>query len=176
MQHTIPVTIMKPQMANSLHRLPLSAAITVLLLVAAGAASGMGWLLHASSQVGNARPSQPIAAMSALSAGAESEQMVPIPIPVPAVESVRTKRRCAECGVVASMREIDMSDENVGLRARGGVKEGVRNETRAKSAKRYEITIRLGDGSHRVIADANPAAWRLGERVSVIDGANPPNR
>ena len=34
-----------------------------------------------------------------------------------------------------------------------------------------EITIRLMDGSSRVIADPNPAQWRPGERVMVIDGA-----
>jgi outer membrane lipoprotein SlyB len=39
----------------------------------------------------------------------------------------------------------------------------------ARSASHYEITIRLRDGSKRVIVDANPAVWRVGERVSVID-------
>ena len=34
----------------------------------------------------------------------------------------------------------------------------------------YEITVRLQDGSSRVMSDTNPGRWRLGERVKVIDG------
>lgn len=61
----------------------------------------------------------------------------------------RANGRCAECGVIVSTREIDA---------------------------RYEITIRMADRSNRVINHASPASWRPGERVIVIDGANPLNR
>jgi hypothetical protein len=52
----------------------------------------------------------------------------------------------------------------------------VRAITDLTSAGRYEITIRLADRSNRVINRASPASWRPGERVIVIDGANPSNR
>ena len=63
----------------------------------------------------------------------------------------RAKARCEACGVIESMRRV----------APGGISPAI-----------YEITIRLGDGSTRVISDASPATWRPGERMTLIDGAN----
>jgi hypothetical protein len=60
---------------------------------------------------------------------------------------------CAECGMIESMREIEVPDESIGVNAPG---------------ESYEITIRLQDGSMRVIIDANPTRWRHGDRVTVI--------
>ena len=60
--------------------------------------------------------------------------------------------------------------------ATGGVVAGNPGETRVESTRSYEITVRLADGSSRVIIDAKPASWRPGERVIVIDGADPSNR
>jgi hypothetical protein len=34
----------------------------------------------------------------------------------------------------------------------------------------------MAGGSSRVINHANPANWRPGERIILIDGANPPNQ
>jgi len=60
--------------------------------------------------------------------------------------------------------------------ATGGVVAGNPGETRVESTRSYEITVRLADGSSRVINDAKPARWRPGERVIVIEGANPSNK
>ncbi len=62
--------------------------------------------------------------------------------------SAVVKRRCSECGVITAKHEIEATD----------------------GARRYEFKARLEDGSYRSISNANPAAWRLGERVNVIDG------
>jgi outer membrane lipoprotein SlyB len=53
---------------------------------------------------------------------------------------------------------------------------GSRIETRVDLTRSYEFTVRLADGSSRVFNDTNPARWRSGERVIVIDGANPSNK
>ena len=37
-------------------------------------------------------------------------------------------------------------------------------------------SIRMADGSRRVINDANPESWRAGERLMVIGGVKPSNR
>jgi hypothetical protein len=37
-----------------------------------------------------------------------------------------------------------------------------------KSTKNHEIIVRFGDGSSRVIKEANLPTWRPGERVKVI--------
>ncbi|OGA22276.1 MAG: hypothetical protein A3I02_04475 [Betaproteobacteria bacterium RIFCSPLOWO2_02_FULL_67_26] len=41
------------------------------------------------------------------------------------------------------------------------------------STRGYEITIRMADGSSRVINEAYPARWRTGERLIVIAGTDP---
>ena len=58
----------------------------------------------------------------------------------------RRKVKCAECGLIESIRET------------------------GKDSEGREITVRLQDGSSRVMIDANPGRLRLGERVKVIDG------
>jgi hypothetical protein len=59
--------------------------------------------------------------------------------------------KCAECGVIESMRRIDAPDE--------------------QTVGSYAITIRLQDGSMRTITDTHPAKWRQGERVTLIGAA-----
>ena len=80
--------------------------------------------------------------------------------------------RCAECGVIESTREIEVPDERTGGNASGRNAAGGRGAIEEKSIRNYEITIRLRDGSRRVITDAHPARWRHGERVQVIAGAD----
>jgi len=107
--------------------------------------------------------------------------------------------KCAECGVIESMREIDVRGDGTGLGAVGGavvggvlghqVGSGRGNdvatvlgavggavagnqiEKSARSTKSYEITVRFDDGSSRVINEANPSTWRTGDKVKVINGA-----
>lgn len=80
--------------------------------------------------------------------------------------------RCEECGVIESTRKIEAPDEKTGVNAWGRIAAGNRGETERKPARNYEITIRLRDGSMRVIRDAKPAKWRHGERVTIIAGAD----
>jgi hypothetical protein len=67
---------------------------------------------------------------------------------LPAERRAHRKSPCAECGMIES---ISASRTPPGSGGR-------------------EITVRLENGSMRVIVDANPATWRPGERVVVIDG------
>ncbi len=78
--------------------------------------------------------------------------------------------KCAECGVIESMRRIEIPDELIQIHAPGRIAAVNRGENDGKSVGRYAITIRLKDGSTRVITDAHPARWRPGERVSLIGG------
>jgi hypothetical protein len=67
---------------------------------------------------------------------------------LPGQRHARRRPPCAECGLIESISA---------------------SRTPAGSGGR-EITVRLEDGSSRVIVDPNPATWRRGERVMVIDG------
>ena len=107
--------------------------------------------------------------------------------------------RCEECGVIESTREVETKGEGTGLGAVGGavvggllgnqigagrgkqvatavgavggVLAGNEIEKRVKSTKSYEVTVRLDDGSSRVIHEASATAWRTGDHVRVVDGA-----
>ena len=64
----------------------------------------------------------------------------------PLKELARRNQRCEECGFIESIRETE------------------------KDSETSEITVRLQDGSSRVMIDANPGSFRPGQRVKVIDG------
>ena len=53
----------------------------------------------------------------------------------------------------------------------GGAVAGNEIEKRVKSSKSYEVTVRLDDGSSRVISQTSPPAWRMGDHVKVVGGA-----
>ena len=80
--------------------------------------------------------------------------------------------RCAECGVIESTRKMKAAEERTGVNAPGRIAGSSRGEIEGKPARSYEITIRLQDGSMRVITDARSARWRQGERVTIIAGVN----
>jgi hypothetical protein len=142
---------MKPQANRPPYLAPLIVGMAVILFSTAGIARMMGWGPDSTDDSGGI--------LSAQAGGA-----------------ARAKGRCAECGVITSMREIAARDEGAGLDASGGTVSGHQDALPETSARRYEITIRLADRSSRVINYASPASWRPGERVIVIDGANPSNR
>ncbi len=124
--------------------------------------------------------------------------------PLVVASNVPSVVKCSDCGVIESTREVAVKGEGSGIGAVGGavvgglignqVGSGRGNtaataigavggavagneiEKRVKSAKSYEVTVRLDDGSSRVISQTNPPAWRNGDHVKVVGGviqANP---
>jgi hypothetical protein len=61
-------------------------------------------------------------------------------------------QRCAHCGWIESKRKLASSVGD------------------PRSLGTYEYTVRMADGSSRVFQEALPASWRVGERLSVMDG------
>jgi len=145
---------MKTQAGKSAYLPVLVTGIAIILFSTAGIARMMGWGSTSTDESGD---------VPALNQRAS----------VPTTSEARARPRCRECGVIVSMREIASHDEDSGPGAAGEVTAGDRDETRSKSARSHEIVVRMADGSSRVIDDANPASWRAGERVIVIDGTNP---
>lgn len=179
-------------------------AITV--FCATGVAALMGWLptstghpvapaavgatgTAAKPPVSAVKPALPITHTASASHGA----------PARVASAAVTAAKCAECGVIESVREIETRGDGTGIGAVGGaVVGGVLGhqvgggrgkdiatvvgavggglagneiEKRVKTAKSYDVTVRLDDGSSRVLHEANPPAWRAGDRVKVVDGA-----
>jgi outer membrane lipoprotein SlyB len=159
-----------------------SAGIAVILFCAAGIAAFTGWMPTSMGGTGDGVMPDKHSANTA----------------TPVARTAHARARCAECGVIESMREIDVRGEGTGLGAVGGavvggvlghqVGSGRGNdvatvlgavggavagnqiEKSARSTKSYEITVRLEDGSSRVINEANPPTWRTGDKVKVING------
>lgn len=66
---------------------------------------------------------------------------------VPADEA--RSRKCKYCGIIESIRQV---------------------------GSMHEVTVRLADRSTHVFSEANPAAWRAGERIILIGGGPSPRR
>ena len=183
---------METQANKSPHTLFWIAGIAVTVFSAVGIAAIMGWIPTSTSSPSVVIAKQSTApAKSTASANTASEQ-------ARAQAREQARARCAECGVVESVREIDTKGEGSGIGAVGGaVVGGVLGhqigsgrgqdvatvvgavggavagheiEKRVKSSKSYEITVRFEDGSSRVINEANAPSWRTGDRVKVING------
>jgi len=80
--------------------------------------------------------------------------------------------RCAECGVIESTREIEASADKHGVNASGRLAVCNKSGLGRNAARKHEITVRLPDGSMRVITDAKSAKWKHGEAVTIIAGVN----
>jgi len=105
--------------------------------------------------------------------GAFAPATAPEAAAVPAAAAAASRaRRCAECGVIESIREIKGPDESIGIDAPGRIAAASGGGIEATPLRIYEITIRSLDGTMRVIRDAKPAKWRQGERVSIIAGVD----
>ena len=105
---------------------------------------------------------------------------------------------CLDCGVIESTREVDVKGTGSGLGAVGGavvggvlghqvgggrgkdvatvvgavggVVAGNEIEKRMKTTKSYDTTVRMNDGSTRVVHDTTAPAWRTGDHVKLVDG------
>jgi hypothetical protein len=105
--------------------------------------------------------------------GAVAPAEAPEAVVAPAIPAAATRaRRCAECGVIASVREIVAPDDKAAATTPGAGAAGKRGAIEAKPRAIHEITIRMQDGSMRVITDAKPARWRHGEPVTIIAGVD----
>ena len=145
---------MKAQAGKSPYLPLLVTGIAIVLFSTGGVARMMGWVPDAiGDSGGNLAPARP--------------DLVPVTDGIPA------RPRCPECGMIMSVREIGTNDEESGPAAAGDAIAGKRDGDRVKSARNYEITVLMAGGSSRVINHANPANWRPGERMILIDGANP---
>jgi len=177
--------------SKSLHPIAWAAGIALILFSAVGISAFMGWIPASMGGPGEK------AVLETRPAGAQAKAHT-APVQVANTTPARARNRCAECGVVESVREIETKGEGSGLGAVGGAvvggvlgnqvgggrgqdvmtvvgavggaMAGNEVEKRVKSTKSYSITVRLDDGSSRVISEANAPTWRAGDKVKVVNG------
>ena len=122
----------------------------------------------------------------------------PAPRYEPAPRAEPARQACYDCGVIDSVREIEKKGEGSGLGAvAGGVAGGLLGrqtgggrgrdvmtvlgavggafaghavEKNVKKVKSYEIDVRFNDGTHQLITQDNPPAWRSGDKVKLVNG------
>jgi hypothetical protein len=118
-------------------------------------------------------------AIASLAFSGQGFNGVDVPAGAPEVAAVQTgaapasrRYRCAECGVIMSVREVNAFGEPAEIDAPSRIAAGTGGAAGAKSRGSYEITVRLRNGSTRVITDAKPARWTRGEPVTIIAGVN----
>ena len=177
------------------------AAIALTLFCATGIAALMGWIPNSmggpsdravpDQQSANKVPAAVPKAHRTTAARAAAEPAAPA-----RTAAVAT---CAECGVIESVREIDAKGQGSGLGAVGGgvlggllgnqvgggrgkdvmtvvgvvggAVAGNEVEKRVKASKSYEVTVRLHDGSSRVISETSLPIWHIGDKVKVVNRA-----
>ncbi len=185
---------METQANKSPHTLFWIAGIAVTVFSVAGIAAIMGWIPTSTSS-----PGESIAVTKQQTSPAKTANERAHTAPAQVAGNASIKAKCAECGVIESVREINTKGEGTGIGAVGGaVVGGVLGhqvgggrgqdiatvvgavggavagnevEKRVKSSKSYDITVRFEDGSSRVINEANAPSWRTGDRVKVVNGA-----
>jgi hypothetical protein len=86
-----------------------------------------------------------LGAMAAISAhlnGSGGDEAGQLPVAVAA--STKYDRRCAGCGVVVDIKQIEPKDDGM---------------------KRYRIQVRMTDGSLKTLTSSTQPSWKTGERV-----------
>lgn len=122
----------------------------------------------------------------------------PVAYDEPVVPRAQPHLQCFDCGRIEAIRPIQARGEGSGIGAiAGGVLGGVLGhqmgkgtgkdlatiggavlggiaghqvEKTTRTVTRYEVSVRMDDGEHRVIALKEAPAWREGDRVAVRNG------
>jgi outer membrane lipoprotein SlyB len=144
-------------------------------------------------------PAAPIAPMAATPLPPPVAPAAAVPMAPTAPIQEAGVATCAQCGVIESVREVDAKGKGSGLGAVGGgvvggllgnqvgagrgkdvmtvvgvvggAVAGNEIEKRVKTTRSYKVTVRLDNGSRRVISQARLPNWRTGDKVKVINGA-----
>jgi hypothetical protein len=82
--------------------------------------------------------------MSSANRDGSEQRSVPV-----AVASKPLDRGCAECGVIVAVRPIEL---------------------KARSAMRYQIRVRMSDGSVKTLTSSTQPNWKAGDRVRLQSG------
>lgn len=188
---------------SRIHPLVAGASVAVIIASAVGVAAIAGWLpgsnaegdLQPSAAAGGTTSAQAPAA-KASAAPAQRQQAAPAPVRMAAApSSAPAKPRCADCGTVVDVKEVEVKGEGSGggalaggviggvighevvggrnqgvataIGAVGGAVAGHQIEKYAKTHKRYDVAIRMEDGSTRTVHFKDAPSWRSGDRVRV---------
>jgi len=158
------------------HPIVVVAAVTVLVISAMGAAALTGLLPAASSKL------EDPASMAARMASAPAVQHARAATPQAAA--------CTHCGVIESIRRVEVDGEANGVGAlasrpmgrgsagsamtiagaAGGAYASNAIETKVKKSIAYRVTLRMDDGTYRTLSQPEAPRFAVGERVRIAKG------
>lgn len=168
------------------------AGVAVILFSAAGVAAIMGWIPASFGQKGETAEQIKLSGKSGGSGSATDHKA-----PNQVANSVPARVKCAECGVIESVQQVENRGEGSGVGAVGGAVvggllghqvgggrgkdvmtvvgavggavAGNQIEKHVKSTTSYAITVRFDNGSSRVFNVANAPTWQSGDKVKIIN-------
>ncbi|MDA8109472.1 MAG: glycine zipper 2TM domain-containing protein [Betaproteobacteria bacterium] len=201
---------METESKRKLHPLVATASVAIIVLAGVGIAAFTGVLptsrgssAPAEQATANA-PAAPAPAVKkeAARAAATHRAAAEEPAHKRAVQVAQAKPRCLDCGVVESVRVVEVKGQGTGLGAvaggvagavlgnqmgngngrtvmtlvgaAGGALAGNQIEKSARTTKHWDVSVRMEDGATRVISLAAEPAWRPGDHVRVVNGALQP--
>ena len=168
------------QTGTRLHPLMAGAAVAVIIAAGVAVAAITGYLPGSKAEMApEAKPAAP-------------KQHVAAAKPAEAKQHVAAA--CHDCGVIVEVKEVDVAGKGTGIGAVaggvggavvgheiGGNKTGTavgavvgavaghQIERQARAHKRYDITVRMNDGTTKALSDetGNPVPWKSGDKVHV---------
>jgi len=183
---------------NKTHPVLIAAGIAVLVFSMLGAAALMGVLPTASTKPAEVGvlPQSGGTAVAQRSAPAPTAQPAR-PAPAPAKAAAAP---CATCGVIESVREVQVKGESSGIGAvaggvagglvgnqfgsggtralltiggaAGGAFAGDAIERNVKKRTAWRVTVRLDDGTVLTLSQKTQPPFGVGERVRIVDGSS----
>jgi outer membrane lipoprotein SlyB len=176
---------------KKLHPVHFAAAVSVIIFSIVGIAAVTGHLPGAVSSPDGSQAAQPPA--TAAQPKAATAQRRPA-----AVQPKTAAASCADCGVIAEIRAVEVAGDTSGIGAAAGGITGalvgnqfgrgdgrtiatiagaaggayVGNTIEKQTSKRvvHRIVLRMDDGSRRVLTQSQPPAFAVGDRVQVVNG------
>lgn len=198
---------MATEARSGIHPLVATASVAVIVLAGVGVAAFTGVLPGTSGKTETdavavtpkaeeAKPATPKRADNkpAQPKVATAPKPVQAARPAPAPVAVL---KCAVCGVVEAVQEVEVKGEATGagavaggvagavvgnqvgsgskkkvarvIGAVGGAVVGHQIEKHARTTKRYDITVRMEDGTLRTLSQEQAPTWRAGDKVRVVN-------
>lgn len=184
---------MKTQ-SSGMHPLLVLAALAVIVFSIAGVAALFGRIPGAESRTGEV-PTQNAVASKTQNATATKPGAAQRPAPAPRAAA---SAPCADCGVIESIRVVQVAGNTSGLGAAaggvtgaivgsqigrgdgrtiatiagaaGGAYAGNAIEKNMNKRTAYRVTLRMDDGSQRSLTQSEAPAYPVGERVRIENG------
>jgi outer membrane lipoprotein SlyB len=183
---------MEATRTRATHPLIIIAAVAIILFCAAGFAAIMGWIPKSGADTDLPEATKAVATTKTAAATPKQAAKEPVQ-PKQAAKPV-----CRDCGVIQSVNAVEKAGEGSGVGAvAGGVVGGVVGhqigngrgqdlatvagavggavaghhiEKHVKKTTVYNVTVKLDDGTTRVLTQSQAPTYRSGDRVRIVDG------